>query len=385
MYLADLIAHALLDASVRVINYVPGYGGTAIYRALAQKTGKPGFISFHEEVAYTVAHGSSLMGSRSALLCKTHGIMKAANSLSDSLQCGTTAGLVVIIPEDKGGTHSDTIIETKPFLDGIGMPNFWSSPETIYEDIHRAYELSEKYQLPWGVVLDADDFNHDVPYIACYSGPTKTYSRNVVQHVLCPLFNPYQRKVYDARIKNQDWRSIPPPPIPTIPDATSANWKQAVETYEPFFRVYKKYRGDVVTGETGISSQYCANPWNCIDIVTYMGGSIPLAMGISLAGRKNVWAIMGDFSFISAGTLALLEVSMRNLPLKMVILDNCSAVTTGGQVIDATALDLCLSPYQKRIIRINDPHDSAKLEEAFIKITETDEMSILVVNFRNAG
>ncbi|NQV02621.1 MAG: hypothetical protein HQ542_08250 [Bacteroidia bacterium] len=381
MLISDLIAQALLDASVQVVTYVPGYGGTAIFKALAQKTGKPGFISFHEEVAYTVAHGASLMGTRSALLCKTHGIMKAANSLSDSLQCGTTAGLVVIIPEDKGGTHSDTIIETKPFLDGIGMPNFWSTPDKIYDDIHQAYELSEKYRLPWGIILEADDVNQDMPYLSRYSNPTSIYSPNVVQHVLCPLYNPYQRNVYDAKMNDQPWQTIPEPPIPIIPEGTPEIWKKAVKRYEPFFSVYKKYRGEIVTGDTGIISQYSAEPWHSFDIITYMGGSIPLAIGATLAGRKNVWAIMGDFSFISAGPLSLLEAKLRNLPLKVVILDNGKAVTTGGQEIPAGALDLCLAPYQEHIIRIENPHDSRELEQAFEMMTGSDELKILWVNF----
>ncbi|MBL7137407.1 MAG: hypothetical protein ISS17_01355 [Bacteroidales bacterium] len=99
-----------------------------------------------------------------------------------------------------------------------------------------------------------------------------------------------------------------------IPEDTPENWKKAVEKYEPFFRVYKKYGGDIVTGDTGIISQYSALPWNCFDIITYMGGSIPLAIGASLAGRKNVWAVTGDFSFIATGPLALLEAKLRNPP-----------------------------------------------------------------------
>lgn len=383
MVISDLIAQAFIDANVSVVNYVPGYGGTAIYQSFAQKTGKTGFISFHEEVAFTVAHGASLMGTRSALLCKTHGIMKAANSLSDSLQCGTTAGMVVIIPEDKGGTHSDTIIETKPFLDGIGMPNFISTPEKIYDDIHRAFELSEVYRLPWGIIIDADDINNNSLYIPRYASPSPSYQRDVVQHVLCPLFNSYQRKIYEAKMKDEPWQSIPRPPVPTIPEGTSRNWKRAVERYVPFFTVYKKFRGDIVTGDTGISSQFCANPWHCIDIVTYMGGSIPLAMGACLAGRKNVWAIMGDFSFISGGPLALLEARLRNLPIKVVILDNGKSVTTGGQEISTGALELCLNPYRDHVIHVSDPQNPGELEQAFESMDKMDELKILVVNYRD--
>ena len=383
MIVSELIAQALLDIKVGVINYVPGYGGTAVYRSLAEKTGKPGFISFHEEVAYTVAHGACLMGTRAAMLCKTHGIMKAANSVSDSLMCGTTAGLVVIIAEDKGGTHSDSIIETKPFLDGIGMPNIWSNPKEIYDDIHRAYALSEKYRLPWAVILDADDTNFNTPYLPRFSTPPPAYTKDIAQHILNPLYNSYQHKVYQAKMADDNWGSIPKPMIPTIPGATSDNWKNAVAAYEPFFKVYKKYRGEIVTGETGILSQFSADPYQCTDIATYMGGSIPLAMGAYLAGKRNVWAISGDFSFLSAGPLGLLEATLRDIPLKVVILDNGKAVTTGGQPVAENALEICLAPYENLILRVNNQDDGGELERALEEMTGSGDLRILVVNYRN--
>ena len=382
MIVSELIAQALLDAHTVIITCVPGFGGTAVFAALAQKTGKPGFISFHEEVAYTVAHGGSLLGTRSALLCKTHGIMKAANSVSDSLLCGTTAGLVVLISEDRDGTHSDSIIEAEPFLHGIGMPYLISSSGTVYDDIHRAFLLSEQNRLPWAVLLDADAVRENTAYLPRYSQSTAVYSRDVFQHVLCPLFNPYQRKVYDAKRAETGWSSIPRPFMPVIPAATAANWKKAVERYIPFFSIYRKYRGGLVTGDTGISSQFAADPFHCIDIVTYMGGSIPLAMGASLSGKKNVWAITGDFSFIAAGPLALLEATLRGLPVKVVILDNGKAETTGGQPVAPGALDICLSPYAGYLRKLNNPEDAGALESCLQEMTGNERMAVLVLNFR---
>ena len=383
MIVSELIAQALLDIKVGLINYVPGYGGTAVYQSLAERTGMPGFISFNEEVAYAVAHGACLMGTRAAMLCKTHGIMKAGNSVSDSLMCGTTAGLVVIIAEDKGGTHSDSIIETKPFLDGIGMPNFWSNPKVIYDDIHKAYGLSEKYRLPWAVIFDADDVNANTPYLPRYSTPPPIFTRDITQHILSPLFNRYQHQVYQAKMADDDWGSILKPMIPTIPGATPDNWKKATEAYEPFFKIFKKYRGEVVTGDTGITNQFSADPYHCIDVVTYMGGSIPLAAGAYLSGKRNVWAISGDFSFLSAGLLGLLEARLRNIPLKVIILDNGKAVTTGGQPVAENALQICLAPYMDQVIRVNNPDDAGELEKALKEMTGIDDLRILLVDYRN--
>lgn len=382
MIVSDLIAQALIDASAEVVTYVPGFGGSAIFDAFERKTGKAGFISFNEEVAFTVAHGASLTGKRAALLCKTHGIMKAANSVSDSLQTGTTSGMIVIIPEDTGGTHSDTIIDTEPFLNGIGMPNIRSHPGSIYDDIHRAYELSEQQRLPCAIVINAGEVDHNHPYIPRYSKPRATYHRDIVQHVLCPLFNTYQRKVYEVKMKGGKWERIQRPVIPVIPEATSQNWKEAVRRYMNFFSVFKRFRGDIVTGDTGISSQFCADPWKCVDIVSYMGGSIPLAIGAYLAGHEKVWAVTGDFSFISAGPMALLEATLRHLPLKVIIFDNAMAGTTGGQAIPAEALGLCLKPWEGSLIRVKDPDNPGMVENALKEIIESSDLKIMVLNYR---
>jgi TPP-dependent indolepyruvate ferredoxin oxidoreductase alpha subunit len=381
MLVSEIIATALDDSGTGVVTYVPGYGGSAIYRAWSKLKGEPSFISFHEEVAYTVAHGAAVTGTRAACLFKTHGIMKAANSVSDSLLCGTNAGLVVIICEDHDGTHSDSIIEAKPFLDGIGIPNFITTPATVYDDVHRAFEMSEESGLPYAIVLDAEDVSKEATFEPFRSETRSIYARNPSRHILSPLFNPFQRKVYKAKMAGDDWRTIPEPPVPVVPRDTSHNWKAAVSAYIPLFEIFGKYRGEVVTGDTGISSQFAAEPWQCIDLVTYMGGSIPLAMGAWLSGHRNVWAITGDFSYISAGPLGLLEAGLRNIPIKVIILDNGKASTTGGQEILPGTLERTLAGYGDHLLRAQ-LDDSGSMEKAIREASQSDKLQIIVIGCR---
>ena len=379
MVVSEIIAQALVDVSANVVAYVPGYGGSVVYRACSKLKGENGFISYHEEVAYTVAHGAAVTGTRAACLFKTHGIMKAANSVSDSLLCGVTAGLVVIISEDHGGTHSDSIIEAKPFLEGIGIPNFFTAAATVYEDVHRAFEMSEETGLPYVLILDAEETTKEAEFTPYYSETKMAYTRNPFRHILSPLFNSFQYKLYQAKMRGDDWRTIPEPPMPIVPRDTSDNWKAAVSLYIPLFEIVKKYRGEITTGDTGISSQFAAAPWNCIDIVTYMGGSIPLAMGAYLSGHKDVWAITGDFSFLSAGPLGLMEATLRNVPVKVIILDNGRASTTGGQEIAEGTLDLVLKPYMKSVRRAG-LNDERSMDKEIREMKDADELSILVID-----
>jgi len=384
MTVADVLALALRDAGVGVVSYVPGYGGSDIYRALKQNHTIRVDLSFHEEPAYTIAHGAAVCGMRSACLFKTHGLMKAANSVSDSLFAGTTAGFVVVVSEDKGGTHSDSINEAVPFLKGIGMPCIEASPGNEYLALMTAFELSEKEKLPYALVVDVERVKSEAPQpLPRFLPPVPVYRRNPAQFVLAPLFNPYQRKVYEARITGGDPLRIPVPKIPRIPEETPPNWRKIVEGYVPFFRVFKDFRGDFVTGDTGVSSQFSAAPWHCIDLVTYMGGSIPLAIGAHMAGMKNVWAVTGDFSFIAAGTLGLLESTLRKIPLKVIIFDNGMAATTGGQPIPDGILEHVLSPYFSFVRRLSDFGDEAMMGSMLKEASEAQETRIILVNCRD--
>jgi len=386
MTIAEIIALAIRDAGTGVVTYVPGYGGSDIFRAVEKEQQKKLVVSFHEEPAYAIAHGAALTGTRAVCLFKTHGIMKAGNAVSDSLFAGTTAGFVSIISGDRGGTHSDSIIESEPFVRGIGMPYLVTTAEQVYRDLFRAFELSEKMSLPYGLLIDVDSIKSQgekgagTDFIPPVS--VKKYVRNVQQHVLAPLFNPFQRKVYEYKMAGLDWRSIPVPPLPLIPESTPPNWKKIVETYVPFFRVFKNYRGDIVTGDTGVSSQFCSEPWHCIDIVTYMGSSIPLAIGAALSGFKNVWAVTGDFSFISAGHLGLMEAKLRNIPVKVIILYNGKASTTGGQTIPEGSLETVLAGYNDCVRWINDPSDEGNLKRILKEMTESSVMEIAIADYR---
>jgi TPP-dependent indolepyruvate ferredoxin oxidoreductase alpha subunit len=123
-------------------------------------------------------------------------------------------------------------------------------------------------------------------------------------------------------------------------------------------------------------------PFDCVDITTYMGGSVPLAIGAMLAGKKDVWGGTGDFSFIAAGHLGLVEAATRQLPLKLFILDNGAAVVTGGQPIEPGMLDCVLAGYADAVRRIVLPATPQQIREALQEAAAATELRIVVVKYR---
>jgi len=375
-----VLAASLRDAGTRVVTHVPGHGATETFAATCELMGVPFSVSYHEEVACAIAHGASLVGTRSVVLLKSHGVAKAANCLLDALFAGTTAGLVLLVFDDRHGRHSDCIFDIDAFLTGLGMPF-----ERIDEDrapvaVSTAFNRSERLGLPVALVVEAEVVDRDAAYSTTPSDMSgKRYARDIARHLVCPLFAGYQRRVLDAKLNGDDVDDIERPAIPVIPGSMPSIWQSAIASYTPFFTAFRELRGDIVTGDTGISSLFALPPFDCVDLTTYMGGSIPLAVGACLAGARNVWAVTGDFSFIAAGHLGLIEASERGVPLKTVIFVNGRAEATGGQPVSSRALGRLLRGYEEYVRSIPAGAPPENIREVVAEVARSPELRILLV------
>jgi TPP-dependent indolepyruvate ferredoxin oxidoreductase alpha subunit len=381
--ITEIVALAIRDAGAKVVTHVPGIGGTEVFAAFSQISSETHSRSFHEEVAYTIAHGASLVGKRSATLIKAHGLAKAANSVVDSLSAGTTAGFVVLVFDDRFSKHSDCIFNVPELLQGLEIPYRRLQLHDTYRQVQDAFTLSESLQLPVAILINTDDLGEMETYTPLQRVvSSRNYKRNVVQHIVGPFFPEYQRQVLEAKLTGQNWQMIKAPTPPTIPDALPNVLQPIVRLYVPLFSVFKKLRGDIVTGDTSTSTIFASPPYRCVDICTYIGGSIPLAIGACLAGYKNTWALTGDFSFIAAGHLGLIEAIQRNIPLKVLIFNNEKAQATGGQPVPIGILDRILTGYEPYLREIHNPQDASEIETVLQEASQAKEMRIVVADYR---
>ncbi len=379
----EIIAQTLVGAGARVITYTPTFGGNGIFAEIGRILGKALPVSFNEETAYAIGHGAALAGGRSTTLIKSHGLAKAGNAVIDSLTAGVTAGFVPIVIDDRQGIQSDNIFDIHAFLTGIGIPFRVANIADISGEILESFAASERLQLPHAVVVEATDMEQSVPASSrrlpdCGRG----YKREIMKHILCPFFCDYQLRVLQAKQAGMDWQDIAKPAIPRIPEALPDKWKPLAAAYRPLFTVFRDCRGELVTGETGVSTLFAFPPFHAVDITTFMGGSLPLAIGASLAGLRNVWAVTGDFSFIAAGHLGLPEALQRGIPLKVLILYNGRAETTGGQPIPDGTLEGILGGYDRYVRRIRDPQNFDETESVLREASAANELRIVAADYR---
>lgn len=373
---ADAVAQALVDADAACA-FVPGFGASETFAAWCRLRGTAEAISFHEEVAVGVAHGAALAGKRAAVLTKAHGVVKAGNAVIDAMSAGVTAGLVLLVFEDKDGSHSDNVIEAEPFLVAARVPHAHARPGDAHAAVLRAFAESERRRVPVAVLLDAAEARAAASFAPAPLPPPPPYERDVQRHVVCPIFAPYQRAVLDARLVGADPSALPRPRLPRVPDGLPAAWRPTLDAYRPAFEALLRARGDVVAGDAGASSSYCLPPFDAIDVGSYMGGALPLAVGALVAGRRGVWAVTGDFSFLAAGHLGLLEAAARGVDLKVLVLANGVALATGGQSIPADALGRVLAGYAERTreVTLRDPD---AVEEAIREAATLPGLRIVV-------
>jgi len=150
----EAIARGLIEAGVTLAASYPGTPASEILSAVvafAKETGAPVHAewSVNEKVAYEVALANSYTGRRSAVSMKQVGLNVASDPFMRSAYLGVKGGLVVICADDPGPHSSQTEQDSRFFAMFAKVPVLDpSSPREAKEMIRRAYEISEKYELP---------------------------------------------------------------------------------------------------------------------------------------------------------------------------------------------------------------------------------------------
>jgi hypothetical protein len=245
----------------------------------------------------------------------------------------------------------------------------------------KAFRESESNHLPVALLINAYDLHGEIEFEQ-QQGLKKVfkYTRNILDHVVHPVFADYQFKLFMSNKLNIGDGTVPRPQIPNYPNSLSTKQLVTAKKYEDLFMVLKNYKGDIITGDTSISSIFCLPPYDVIDMVTYLGGSIPLAIGAKLSGLKNVWAVTGDFGFVAAGHLGLIEALNRQININVIILNNKESAATGGQAVPGYVFKHLILHYNKYIMQITDAHNPFEINNTLEQAAAANELSVIVVD-----
>lgn len=150
----EAIAWGLLEAGATVLTSYPGTPASEILGTV-QKIKERGGLNVHaewainEKVAFEIALTNSWLGGRSAVMMKQVGLNVALDPLTSAAYTGVKGGFIIISADDPGPYSSQTEQDSRFLAFFAKIPVFDpANPKEAKEMVKKAYELSERFQLP---------------------------------------------------------------------------------------------------------------------------------------------------------------------------------------------------------------------------------------------
>jgi len=141
-----------------------------------------------------------------------------------------------------------------------------------------------------------------------------------------------------GRVVNHQYvANVPPRPPVFCPGCPHAASFYELKIAAARARVKPVFSGDIGCYSLGINP-----PFNEQDLLTNMGSSIGLGMGVlrGTGGRQFIVAVIGDSTFFHAGLPALVDAVYNKAPMLIVVLDNRYTAMTGGQPSPTQVIDI---------------------------------------------
>ena len=151
----EAMAHAALEAGVRVVAGYPGTPSSEIVETVAKLHASGAAQGVHvewstnEKVALELLFGASLAGARGLFTCKQMGLNVASDALMSLNYVSVRGGLVLVVADDPGPISSQTEQDTRRFAAFAKVPVLDpATPEQAFDMIKAAFELSERHHTP---------------------------------------------------------------------------------------------------------------------------------------------------------------------------------------------------------------------------------------------
>ena len=142
----EAFARGAYEAGVKVVSSYPGTPSTEVTENLAKCKGIHVEWAPNEKVGVEVAMGASIGGVRSLTCMKHVGLNVAADPFFTAAYTGVTGGAVILVADDNGCHSSQNEQDSRYYGRSAGVPMLEpSNSQECKEYIKMAYDISEKY------------------------------------------------------------------------------------------------------------------------------------------------------------------------------------------------------------------------------------------------
>jgi indolepyruvate ferredoxin oxidoreductase alpha subunit len=148
----EAVARGVLEAGVKFAIGYPGTPSTEVIETLimgSEENGVRAEWAVNEKVAFDIATGVSLGGSRCLVTMKSAGLNVASDSIMSVAYGDVIGGLVIYVADDPGAHAGMEEQDSRMFTWSCPLPMFdVSDPQSSKDMIVSAFDLSERYKIP---------------------------------------------------------------------------------------------------------------------------------------------------------------------------------------------------------------------------------------------
>ena len=301
----EAFARGAYEAGVKVVSSYPGTPSTEVTENAARYDGIHVEWAPNEKVGVEVAMGASIGGVRSLSCMKHVGLNVAADPFFTAAYTGVTGGAVVLVADDNGCHSSQNEQDSRYYGRSAGVPMLEPSNSQECKDyIKLAYEISEKYDT---VVLIRSNtrISHSRGIVQLGERREREripYKKNMQKYVAMPAMAKKLHIAQEQRMNRiagdsntMDINSVEMGDT-SIGIITSGICYQYVKEALPEVSVLKM--GLINPIPKGLIEDFAAK----VDKVYVIEEGNPYfeeqirAMGIELAGGKDMFTIQGEYS-----------------------------------------------------------------------------------------
>lgn len=191
-------------------------------------------------------------------------------------------------------------------------------------------------------------------------------------------------KVFGVKPKKLRQNTVPLPPRPPMlcPGCP----------HRATYYVLKQTKRDAVIGDIGCYTLGVQKPLGVLDSCLCMGAAVGKAAGLNYAGNKNVYAVIGESTFMHSGITGLINSVYNGAEFILIIFDNHNTAMTGHQPTPLTGVRADGSIGKKidlvelvkacgvEYVRRYNPRNLSEIKEAFREAEEKKGVRVLIAD-----
>ena len=301
----EAFARGAYEAGVKVVSSYPGTPSTEVTENAAKYDGIHVEWAPNEKVGVEVAVGASIGGVRSLSCMKHVGLNAAADPFFTAAYTGVTGGAVVLVADDNGCHSSQNEQDSRYYGRSAGVPVLEPANAQECKDyIKQAYEISEKYDT---IVLVRSNtrISHSRGIVELGEREEKDripYEKNIQKYVAMPAM---AKKLHVAQEKRMN-RIAEDSSSMEINRVEMGDTSIGIITSGICYQYVKEAMPDVSVLKMGlinpIPKKMIEDFAAAVDKLYVIEEGDPYfeeqirAMGVELAGGKDMFTIQGEYS-----------------------------------------------------------------------------------------